>query len=393
LNDRLEQLREHLSKELAAVSIAAPWLDLYATHDLVSAGPRSLLPASVTRERVINLRSLLHDHTTYFERPEHSPPALWSAIARAAGWEPWAFAFDRVATFHRWHTLALNASFWTTLAAVAFALVVFRVPLADSGMQVQQAVDWVGLDRVNRTLVTLSDAGLPAPPFVWAAASVILAYLLCWRGFAGLWTVCAADRWRRSCRTNSRATWSAVDAVAPASIMLGASLPVVLVLAAAFGLLPAVSVRQAGSGVFFAVTFSIAVLYTCAIAMVVWGSMLEMSVVQALGTLGAAYLTVLFVLVASRFFWDTGAFSASINTILGIAVGIVAVVWTAACIRAGRHYAGVAASAPWLGMLIGYFVGGVAAAILAALVATFVAQTFVIAVHAGPKPNKEGLIP
>ena len=389
LNVYLEGLGARLSEALRDAPISAPWLDLYASHDLVSAGRHSLLPESVRRERVINLRSLLRDHTTYFERPEQSPPMLWSAIANAAGWEPWAFALDRVARFHRWHTLALNVSFWTTLAAVASALVVFRVPLAEAGVQVQQAVDWGGLDRINRTLMALSDAGLPPPRLVWAAVSVVVVYLLCWRGFAGLWTVCAADRWRRSCRSTSRATWSAVDAVAPSSIMVGASLPLVLVVAAAFGLLPAVSARQAGSGVFFVLTFCAAVFYACGVSVVVWGTLLKARVITALAGLAGVYLIVLMALGASRFFWDTGAFRGPSDAILGIAVGIVAVVWTAACIRDGRRYARVAASAPWLGMLTGYGVGGVAAAMFAALGSTILAQIVVVVVYAQAIPDED----
>jgi hypothetical protein len=63
----------------------ARWLDLYASHDLVSEGELPLGPLG-TSKKIINRRSLLFDHVTYPQNVEAFRAAVALELARVAAW-------------------------------------------------------------------------------------------------------------------------------------------------------------------------------------------------------------------------------------------------------------------------------------------------------------------
>lgn len=378
----LEELREELTAQLRDAAIGAPWLDLYASHDLVSAGPRSLLPAAVERQPVVNLRSLLHDHVTYFSRPEQALTALWSAIGRALRRDEFQAPLARLARRHHWHTCSLAISFWTTLLAVFAAVFVLREPLLAAGERIQHTADMAGLDRLNR-LASLP--GFAPPALVWAVVALFLAYAVCWRAFHSMWRLCAAERWRRACQPKSRADWHWLDTVAPVSVATLASLPLMLLAAAAAGLLPRLTMRQLGAAAFFVLLFGFAVAWSIAIASLPWSGLMEEPRSKRLGLFAYGYVIPVFALSAAHYFWSIGAFGFPIDYAFGPGIALSAATWTFFSLRDGRRFSWLAAAAPWAGLLAGWVWRGWDYGFLAALLSTVLAQLAIVYLYGGPE--------
>jgi hypothetical protein len=63
------------------------WLDLYASHDPVSEGSLPV-PSFGTSSEIVNRRSALLDHTSYWQNVEAFRSAVALELARVAGWRP-----------------------------------------------------------------------------------------------------------------------------------------------------------------------------------------------------------------------------------------------------------------------------------------------------------------
>jgi hypothetical protein len=198
----VEQWISELS--FASTRPAMTWIDVHASHDPVCNGPLSSLGTAVATEdqTVVNLGSLIRDHTAYWNNRIEFVPRVLDAIARTAKLELFS-ADDRrdLAAASRDHRRAvrwLAITQWTTVLSALLLPVLYWRALRDPGGVLDatlRAIGGLGEKVLNafQTLITWLDLptvlGSPTEVRLSMLGALLFAVaILIWRiGFRVIW--------------------------------------------------------------------------------------------------------------------------------------------------------------------------------------------------------------
>jgi hypothetical protein len=168
------------------------WMDLYATHDPVPQGDlEDHLPGCmITSERVVNRRSVLTDHTTYWANRTEFVSRVASELCKESGLKGMpdlsSRAYRKALRHHRLTSTALSATLWTIVIGV-LAVAFFRFEdLARLGGRLIEAMDAGPFASVAGTLEgtaravgwLLADASGAPPPWYESLMHVCVAVLM-----------------------------------------------------------------------------------------------------------------------------------------------------------------------------------------------------------------------
>lgn len=221
LREKFDRYRAHFGTYFVppAGLSSKNWLDLYASHDLVAAGSNSLLAQGYQmREEVYNERSLLRDHTSYFDNRVDFLPRVWRAMARVSRLplmqEEELPPLTHHVRLHRERTLVL----WLLRFVTASALLLFICFRADIvvtlGNDVRAALESASLSDIlkpflwvagafSRIIASLVPASVEAHYSVgaWLLGSIALVVpiALWWVAIRGIWRALCLAQWRKLC--------------------------------------------------------------------------------------------------------------------------------------------------------------------------------------------------
>jgi len=139
----------------AASGQAGRWIDLYASSDPVPQGPLSVhLPKwNIVSERIINRRSVLGDHTTYWQNKPEFVTRVVAELDRESpvlGIPPLQSdaEYEHAVVHHHRTIFALSSAFWiTAISLVAIGLQRFE-SFASAGKAVIEELEASGFDTV-----------------------------------------------------------------------------------------------------------------------------------------------------------------------------------------------------------------------------------------------------
>jgi hypothetical protein len=157
-----------LTKHLSQLVEAKSWVDVFATNDPVSNGPlyRDIPPSGPVSKEVVNRRSFLNDHTTYWENDAEFLPTVACSLQRGAGLRVIAPAdcpaMQAAVVRYRWCVGWLAVNWWaalTGLATVAVAVFAGKLALAPWGDATQAALGSIplGVKGLADGFVNLAD--------------------------------------------------------------------------------------------------------------------------------------------------------------------------------------------------------------------------------------------
>lgn len=180
------------------------WLDVYASHDPVPNGalaPQGVAVDGLTSREIVNFRSWLRDHTSYWGNRCEFVPCVARAIAEAAGLGAFGAdatqRFEQAANAHRRKLRWWSVTKWVTLAAVAAMFWRYGDSFQQRGAGLFERLQawWF---RADSTRGFLADVLLVVPPFLKSAfarfgpllagAAGPLLLIVLWRyGYRFLW--------------------------------------------------------------------------------------------------------------------------------------------------------------------------------------------------------------
>jgi hypothetical protein len=180
------------------------WIDVHASRDLVPNGVLSPVGARVatSEPRVVNLGSVLRDHTSYWQNRAEFVPTVLRAIGRAANLELFPRgqdeAFAQAARAHEHNVRWLSVTMWATVASVALVPFLFWEQLAVLGPVVDQALLAMGGPfekslKLLESVIAWWNPSLPGAKVADAKLHVlgtllVVALIVLWRmGYGFVW--------------------------------------------------------------------------------------------------------------------------------------------------------------------------------------------------------------
>jgi hypothetical protein len=223
LSDKFVHYREDLAKNLQPLSglDMDSWVDVYASHDLVSGGRESAFTAAeshVTGE-VLNECSFFRDHTTYFANRIEFLAMVWMVLRRESNLV--LFADEdiprllRHAKLHQQRTRMLSALRYVIAAALlifivfrADALVTLGNSVSDSLQnasltEILRPVAWVasGVTHIIQSLLPRAVAARNlVGPWLLGTLALLAPIVLWWVIVRGIWLALCKSQWRAVCR-------------------------------------------------------------------------------------------------------------------------------------------------------------------------------------------------
>ena len=180
------------------------WIDVHASRDLVPNGVLSPAGAKIAtnEHRVMNLGSMLRDHTSYWQNRVEFLPVVLRAVGRAANLDLFPGnqdeAFARAARVHQQNVRWLSVTMWATVASAVLVPFLFREQLGAVGPLVDQALLAMGglfekSSELLESLIAWSRPSLPRAKVIDAKLHIlgmllVAALILLWRmGYRFVW--------------------------------------------------------------------------------------------------------------------------------------------------------------------------------------------------------------